>query len=520
MHDVVIVGSGFAGIGLGIRLKQERLHDFVILERADRVGGTWRDNHYPGVACDVESHLYSYSFAPNPTWTRQFAPQSEILAYLETCVERFGLAPHIRYGAEVKSCRFDDDDGVWHVALASGETITARVVVGASGLALSRPTLPDVPGRDTFAGKAMHSARWDDGYDLTGKRVAIIGTGASAIQIVPAIAKRVGKLHVFQRTAPWIVPKPDGDISARARARFARWPSLQMLARRSIYWKRELLGAGFVLDPRINRVLGRVAGLYRRAQVKDRALLAKVTPDYTMGCKRVLPSNDWYRTLQRPNVELVTDGIAEIRAHTIVTKDGAEREVDVIVYATGFEAAEVRPQFAIRGRDGKDILDAWKDGFEAYLGTTVSGFPNAFLVVGPNTGLGHNSMILMMESQFAYILDAIKTIKSKKLRFVEVKPEAQRTYNEEIQARLAKRVWAVGGCKSWYTTKDGKNTTLWPGFTFEYRLRTRRFDAENYELSPIRSAARPEAAAPVRGRDRDSRRADTKASEPTCRSTA
>ncbi len=519
MHDVVIVGSGFAGIGLGIRLKQEGLHDFVILERADRVGGTWRDNHYPGVACDVESHLYSYSFAPNPTWTRQFAPQSEILAYLERCVEELGLAPHIRYGAEVRACRFDDDQGIWHVAITSGETFTARVVVGASGLALSRPTLPDIPGRDTFAGKAMHSSRWDHGYDLAGKRVAVVGTGASAIQIVPSIAPKVGTLHVFQRTAPWIVPKPDGAISERTRARFARYPALQMLARRGIYWKRELLGAGFALDPRINRVMGRVAGLYRRAQVKDRALLEKVTPDYVMGCKRVLPSNDWYPTLQRKNVELVTDGIAEIRAHSIVTKDGLEREVDAIVYATGFEAAEVRPQFSIKGRNGLDILDAWKDGFEAYLGTTVSGFPNAFLVVGPNTGLGHSSMILMMESQFAYVLDAIKTIKEKNLRFVDVRPEVQRRYNEEIQARLAKRVWAVGGCQSWYHTKDGKNTTLWPGFTFEYRLRTRRFDAESYELIPTRSAAPRAAGEPARDRDRGSRRAGTAASEPTCRST-
>ena len=499
-HEVVIVGSGFAGIGMAIRLKQEGIDDFVVLERADRVGGTWRDNHYPGVACDVESHLYSFSFAPNPDWTRQFAPQSEILAYLERCVERFGIGPHVRFGAEVNGARFDERAGLWEVRTASGETFVARVVVGASGLALSRPTLPDIPGRETFAGKAMHSARWDHDYALEGKTVAVVGTGASAIQIVPSIAKTVGKMHVFQRTAPWIVPKPDGPISERKRALFRRFPALQTLARRSIYWKRELLGAGFALDPRINRALGRVASLYLRQQVRDPALREKLTPHYTMGCKRVLPTNDWYRTLQRDNVEVVTDGIAEIRPHSIVTKDGVERPVDAIVYATGFEAAEVRPQFSIRGRRGLELTEAWKDGFEAYLGTTVTGFPSFFMIVGPNTGLGHSSMILMMESQFAYVLDAIRTMRERGLRFVDVRPDAQREYNEAIQARLRRRVWATGGCVSWYNTKDGKNTTLWPGFTFEFRLRTRRFDASSYELAP--EIAQGDGAATKTGAER------------------
>jgi cation diffusion facilitator CzcD-associated flavoprotein CzcO len=518
-HEVIIVGSGFAGIGLAARLKQEDVEDFVVLERADRVGGTWRDNHYPGVACDVESHLYSYSFAPNPRWSRQFAPQSEILAYLEDCVDRFGIRRHIRFGAEVSGARFDDESGLWEVKTSGGDTFVARVVVGASGLALSRPTLPEIKGRDTFTGKWMHSARWDHDYSLDGKTVAVVGTGASAIQIVPAIAKRVGKMHVFQRTAPWIVPKQDGEISESRQDLYRRFPFLQKLARQSIYWKRELLGAGFAFDPCINIAMGKLASLFRNAQVKDTVLRAKVTPDYTMGCKRVLPTNDWYPTLQRENVELVTDGITEIRPRSIVTSDGVERAVDAIIYATGFEAANVRPQFSIRGRGGRELNEAWKNGFEAYLGTTVTGFPNFFMIIGPNTGLGHSSMIFMMESQFAYVLDAIRTIREKKLAFVDVKPEAQRVYNARIQERLAKRVWSVGGCQSWYIAADGKNTTIWPGFTTEFRLRLRRFDPARYELSPIRPVARPAAAAPARDRDPDSRRASRAESAPIYRST-
>ncbi|MFI5302879.1 MAG: flavin-containing monooxygenase, partial [Polyangiales bacterium] len=355
-----------------------------------------------------------------------------------------------------------------------------RVVVSGSGHALSRPVLPDIPGLKSFEGKLFHSARWDHSFSLEGKTVAVIGTGASAIQIVPSIAPKVGRLHLFQRTAPWIVPKPDRAITAREQARFRRVPLLQRLARQSIYLRREAFALGFVVEPRILKIGEHFVRRYLAANVKDPALRAKLTPSYRLGCKRVLPTNDYYPAVQRENVELVTDGIQEIRAHSIVTKDGVERPVDAIVCATGFEAAEASSPFEVRGRNGIDLNAAWKDGIEAYLGTSVSGFPNMFMLVGPNTGLGHSSMILMIESQVEYVLSAIKTMRAKRWKLVDVRPDVQRAYNARLQERLPRTVWA-SGCASWYQTKNGKNTTLWPGFTFEFRWKTRRFEPTRYE---------------------------------------
>lgn len=478
---VVIIGSGFAGLAMAIRLKQAGIDDFTILEQASGVGGVWRDNHYPGVACDVESHLYSFSFEPNPKWTRQFAPRAEILAYLEHCATKYGIRPHIRFDCAAKRATFDDASGTWTLETSDGKTLRARVVVSGSGHALSRPVYPDIPGLDAFEGKKMHSARWDDDYALEGKSVAVIGTGASAIQIVPNIAPKVGKLAVYQRTAPWILPKPDHAIPQATRERFARFPFLQTLARDGIYWRRELMALGFVVEPRILKIAERLALRYMHKQVKDPALRAKLTPSYRLGCKRVLPTNDYYPAMCRDNVELVTCGIAEVRAHSIVTKDGKERNVDAIVCATGFEAAEAVAPFEVRGRGGRNLNDAWKGGIEAYLGASIAGFPNLFLLLGPNTGLGHSSMVFMIESQVAYVLDAIETMRAHNLKLVDVRPDTQSKYNARLQERLADTVWA-SGCASWYRAHDGRNTTLWPGFTFEFRLRTRRFDADRYEL--------------------------------------
>lgn len=482
---ILIIGSGLAGIGMGIRLKKAGIEDFVILERAASVGGTWRENTYPGVACDVESHLYSFSFEPNPNWTRAFAPQHEILKYINHCADKYGIRSHIRFNTAATGAAFDEANGSWQVQTSTGEALKARMVISASGHALSRPVYPDIPGRDSFAGQAMHSGKWDASYALEGKRIAVIGTGASAIQIVPAIAPKVSQLLVFQRTAPWILPKPDPEFTAREKNLFRRYPALQQLSRKLIYWKRELLASGFVLNTRILKFGSKMALRHLHGIVSDPVLRKKLTPHYTMGCKRILPSNDFYPALTRPNVELITDSIKEIRAHSIVTHNGQseqEHAVDAIVYATGFEAAEAKPAFSIRGRGGRELAVAWKDGIEAYLGTTISGFPNFFLIIGPNCGLGHSSMIFMMESQFSYILDAIKTLRDRDLTFVDVKREAQSRYNARLQERLTHSVWNTGGCNSWYITQKGKNTTAWPGFTFEYRLRTRRFDARNYEL--------------------------------------
>jgi cation diffusion facilitator CzcD-associated flavoprotein CzcO len=490
---VLIVGSGFAGLGMAIRLKQAGIDDFVLLEQASGIGGTWRDNHYPGAACDVQSHLYSFSFEPWPEWSREFAPQKEILAYLEHCADKYGIRPHIRFGSRVTRARWDEHEGVWEVETSDGRTIRARVLVPGCG-PLSRPVMPDIPGLASFQGKTFHSARWDHSFPLEGKSVAVVGTGASAIQIVPAIAPRVGKLFVYQRTAPWLMPKPDGEIPTWKRATFRQIPAAQRLARRRIYWTRELMALGFVVEPRIMKLGERFGRRYLRKSVADAVLRDKLTPRYTMGCKRVLPTNDYLPALQRPNAEVVTAPIAEVRAHSIVTKDGVERAVDAIVLATGFEAAEQVAPFEIRGRDGRELNEVWTDGAEAYLGTSVSGFPNLFMLVGPNTGLGHSSMIFMIESQIAYVLDAVKRMRARRLAAVDVRPDVQAAYNARLQRRLTKTVWA-SGCMSWYLTRTGKNTTLWPGFTFEFRWRTRRFDASAYDEQPL---SQPEAPTPRR----------------------
>lgn len=480
-QHILIVGAGFAGIGLGHRLLQAGITDFTIVERAASVGGTWRDNTYPGLACDVPSHLYSYSFAPNPDWSRFFAPQPEIRAYLERCAD--GVRRHLRLGVEVTSAAFDEESGLWSVRTRGGETITARVLVSASGHALTRPILPDIPGAGTFAGKTMHSARWDHTWPLDGKDVAIVGTGASAVQIIPAIARRVRRLHVFQRTPAWVFPKPDWATTALERWLYRRAPWTQRVARALSYAVFESFALGHVYAPRLNALHDWRGRRYLRRAVADPGLRERLTPRFRFGCKRILLSSDYYPSLQLDHVELVTDPIREVRPHSVVSADGTERPVDAIVYATGYVAAEATPPFPLRGRGGRSLADEWTQGGEAYLGTTVAGYPNLFLMIGPNVGLGHNSMVYMMESQFPYVIGAIRALRDRGLRFVDVRPEAQARYNRWVQARLARSVWNTGGCRSWYLTRDGRNTTIWPGFTFEFRARTRRFDFERYETA-------------------------------------
>ena len=484
--SILIVGTGFAGLGMAIRLKQAGIEDFTLLEQAAEIGGTWRDNHYPGAACDVQSHLYSFSFAPNPGWTREFAPQGEILAYLLQTADRYGIRPHIRFNTRVTSAEHDEASGTWTVRTEAGETLRARVLVACTG-GLSRPAQPDIPGIESFRGARFHTARWDHAEPLEGKNVAVVGTGASAIQVIPAIAPRVKRLRVFQRTAPWIMPKPDRPIGSRMRRLFKRVPFAQKLARGFIYAQREALAMGFVVEPRLLKIAEGLARKNLDASVADPVLRAKLRPDYRLGCKRVLPTNDYYPAIQRPNVDLVTSGIEEVRAHSIVTKDGQEHPVDVLVLATGFEAAEAQAPFEIHGKGGRDLGTTWGlEGAEAYLGTTIAGFPNLFLIIGPNTGLGHSSIILMIEAQVAYILSAIQTMRARRLKSVDVRASVQNAYNVRLRERLARTVWA-SGCKSWYQTRSGKNTTLWPGFTFEFRYRTRRFRPGEYELVPLGS---------------------------------
>ena len=479
---ILVVGTGFGGLGMGIALRKAGIESFTIFERAREVGGTWRDNHYPGCACDIPSHLYSFSFEPMPSWARTYGEQWQILEYLRHCADRYELRPHIRFDADIVGATWDEARGLWEIRTARGETARGRVLIAACGF-LTRPALPDIRGRESFAGVTFHSSQWDHDFDLAGKRVAVIGTGASAIQFVPQIAPRVGKLYLFQRTPPWIVPKRDDAIAERTRKLFERAPVLQRLARWGQYVQQELRGLPFAVDKRLFKIGQRLAVAHLESQVSDPELRARLTPSYTMGCKRVLLSNDYYPALTRENVELVTDAIECIEPHAVVTRDGTRREVDALIYGTGFVAAEAPAPFPIRGRDGRDLTEVWHDGPHAYLGTLVSGFPNLFIIVGPNTGLGHNSMVLMIESQIAYILDAIKTMRREGLASLDVRPDAMAAYNERIHARLDRGVWA-DGCAPWYLTRSGKNTTLWPGFTFEFRWRTRKLELEDFDATP------------------------------------
>ena len=488
--DILIVGAGFAGLGMGIRLRQAGLDNFLILEQASGLGGTWYDNRYPGAACDVPSHLYSYSFEDNPNWSREYASQREILSYLERCADKYGVRPHMRFRRKVIGARFDEGRGMWSVQTEDGRTYTARVLIMSCG-ALSRPAYPQLAGLSTFAGPVFHTARWRSDVSLEGKRVGVIGTGASAVQIVPELAKSTQALSVFQRTPGWMLPKADHAIPEAARARFAKHRWLQKVARLFRYLRLESVAPVFVRTPKwleLGRMLERIALRYLDEAVPDPGLRAKLTPEYRIGCKRILLSNDYFAALQRDNVELVTSSIREVTASGITTADGCEHPFDVLVLATGFQAAETYAPFAIRGRGGQELNERWKDGAEAYLGTTVPGFPNLFTLAGPNTSLGHNSVVYMIESQFAYVLDAIQTLRTRALKSLEVQQPVADAYNRRVQRRLARSVWVTGGCASWYKTKQGKVTTLWPGFTFEFRWLTRRFDVESYALEPLAKA--------------------------------
>lgn len=478
--DAVIVGTGFAGLCMGVRLKREGIHSFVILEQADGVGGTWRDNHYPGAACDVQSHLYSFSFERNPDWSRMYGLQSEILEYLNHCTDKYGLRAHIRFNASAESAVFDERSGLWTVKTGNGLSLKTKTVINGSG-GLSRPSIPDIPGLKKFRGKTFHSARWDHSYDLNDKSVAVIGTGASAIQIVPAIQPKVKRLDLFQRTAPWVIAKPDRAVSRFERGLFRVFPPAQWLFRLTIYWMLEFRVIAFAIHPGLMKVFEIFAKDYLKKQVKDPVLRYKVTPNFTIGCKRVLISNDYYGALQKYNVFVITEGIVEIRENGIVTGDGKEHPVDALILATGFQAAEAMSPFTVKGLGGNDLYDVWKNGAEAHLGTTVSGFPNFFLIVGPNTGLGHSSMVLMIESQVNYAMSCIRSLRKKRLKYINVLKEAQDLYNGKIQSRLEKSIWNTGGCVSWYRTESGKNTTLWPGFTFEFRLKTKAVNLSHYE---------------------------------------
>ena len=476
---VAVIGTGFAGLGAAIALRREG-REFLVLERAGDLGGTWRDNRYPGCRCDVPSHLYSFSFAPNPDWSETYSPQGEIWDYLRDVAVRHGVLDRVRFDCEVRHAAWDEGAQRWRLDTARGP-LTAEVLVLGNG-PLAEPAIPDIPGREDFAGTAFHSAAWSD-HDLTGERVAVIGTGASAIQFVPEIAPVVGHLTVFQRTPPWVLPHRNRPICDLERAVYRRLPAAQRAVRGLVYWSRELVAAALLRNGRALHRLEELARRHLADQVPDPELRARLTPDYRPGCKRLLLSDDWYPTLQRADVEVVTDKITEIQPHAVVTSDGVEHEVDTIIYGTGFHVTDNPIAQRVSGLGGRTLAEAWQDhGAQAYLGTTVPGFPNLFLLAGPNTGIGHTSLVVMIEAQLAYVLDALRVRDQRGAAAIDLRAPVLQAWTREVQRKAARTVWNSGGCASWYLDEEGRNTTLWPDHTFRFRARTRRFDVARYEL--------------------------------------
>ena len=478
--EVAIAGAGFGGLCMAIKLLEAGIKDFVVLEKGSEVGGTWRDNHYPGAACDVQSHMYSYSFETKPDWTKRYAPWSEIQQYILDVTAKYGLRPYINFKQEVVSAVFNEGAGRWVIKTASGQTIMARHWVLASG-PLHVPAMPNIKGLNEFKGKVMHSAQWDHSYDLTGKTVLSIGTGGSAIQYVPEIAGKVKQLHVFQRTAAWVIPRDERSYSAFSKWVFKALPFTRTLHRWRCYWTNESR-VWPIFHPALAKVGEFLIKQFIAYQVEDKALAKKLTPDYTLGCKRVLISNKWFPTFNRKNVELVTDDIREITPNGIVTKDGKERQADCIILGTGFvtDPRIYMKSFELKGRKGHTLAEDWKDSPTSYLGITTANYPNMYQLVGPHTGLGHNSIIFMIEAQVDYVVQCLKLVKDKGVDYLDVKPEAQQRFLADVTEHLQGTVWN-SGCRSWYQTADGINFAIWPKSTWRYWLETRHVNAGDYE---------------------------------------
>ena len=485
----LIIGTGFSGLGMAIEL-QKRNVEFLILEKADEIGGTWRDNTYPGCACDIPSHMYSFSFEPKADWTHLWSFQPEILDYLKGVTEKYGLRRYIRFGSHVDRAHWDDDENRWHVFTKDGREFVAQFVIsGAGGLHI--PLIPDFEGLDEFQGAAFHSAEWDHSVDLTGKRVAVIGTGASAIQIVPEIVKDVAELKVFQRTPAWVMPRPNNPIPQWLRDVFSTVPGTRAAMRAGIYWIHEAVGFAMTKEPRLLKI-GELLGKWNiRRSIKDPELRRKLTPSYRAGCKRILNSDTYYRGIANPRTEVVTDAIARFTPRGIVTADGTERELDVVVFATGFHVTDSYTYVHIKGPRGEDLVDRWnREGIAALRGITVADMPNLFFLLGPNTALGHNSVVFMIESQIRYAAQAIAAVDKAGAEALAPTREAQDRYNQKLQRDLAGTVFNTGGCRSWYLDEHGVNRTLWSGMTWQYWLATRRFDPSEYEFLGGRRAKR------------------------------
>lgn len=477
-----VIGAGFSGLGMAIQLKQAGIEDFVVFEKADDIGGTWRDNTYPGVACDVPSHLYSYSFEPNAEWTRAYAPQREIQDYLHRCAYRYALWSHIRLGRAIVRAVFEEKNGYWCVTDEQGSICRARFLIAGMG-PLSVPAYPDLPGLDDFEGEVFHTARWNHDAQLAGKRIGIIGTGASAIQVMPQLARSAARVTVFQRSAPWIIPKPDRAITVRERQRYRRFPLLMRLYRFWLYWGFEAFAPYIIWrwEP-LKRRVEKMARSYIEQQIADPELRQRVTPDYRFGCKRVLFSNDWYPALQQDNVTLVDHAVARVTPEGVMAADGRHHDLDIIVCATGFHVPVAGAPFEIRGLQNRLLDDEWSAAAQAYKGVNVNGFPNLFLLLGPNSNAAHTSILICMEQQVAYIARAIRNLMRRRLKYLDVKASAQSRFNRKLQRRLTRTTWQTGGCSNYYLAPNGQNSALFPGFNWEYGLRMRRFRKADYRF--------------------------------------
>ncbi|AQA01611.1 4-hydroxyacetophenone monooxygenase [Mycobacterium sp. MS1601] len=478
IHDTLIVGAGFTGIGAAIKLRQAGVDDFVILERSDRVGGTWRDNTYPGAACDIPSLLYSFSFAPNPNWSRSYSPADEIRTHIEDMVATHRLTDHIRFGTELTGLSFDDASGTWTAHTQRRNIFRARTVILAAG-PLPDHKLPDIRGRDTYQGTVIHSANWDHDYDFTGKRVAVVGTGASAVQIVPELVKQAGFVKVFQRTPGWVLPRLDIDTPPLARQLFTRVPAAQRLARQALYWGHEVSATALVWDTPLTSLVARLGKLHLRATVKDPWLRRQLTPDFRPGCKRMLMSSDYYPALQKDNCKLIDWPIATMSPVGIRTSDGVEHHLDCIVFATGYDVHLTGPPFPVRGLGGRLLADEWSGGAQAYKSVNTHGYPNLFIMTGPNSGPGHNSLLVYVEGQLDYAMSGITTILGDDLAYLDVRKEVQQRYNAALQKRLTRTTW-MSGCSSWYLTADGFNASMYPGFATQYLRQMHEFRRSDY----------------------------------------
>jgi cation diffusion facilitator CzcD-associated flavoprotein CzcO len=479
--SVVIVGAGFGGLAAAIELRRHGFDDVTVLERARRLGGTWHYNDYPGCACDVPSHLYSFSFAQRRHWSRLCSPQAEILRYLEEVARDFGIDRVVRYGVDVVSCRWDEAESSWTVAAADGRTWRADAVVIATGQ-LHQPSVPRLQGIDEFTGVRFHSSRWDHSFDLTGKRVAVIGTGASAVQFVPEVAARAGRLYVFQRTGNWFLPRRNRAYPSVVRAAIRYVPGVQALRRRFIYYYAETLTM-MIRNPRTVGRVGRLrSSLFMRWQLRDPEVRRKAWPGYTFGCKRVLFSSHYLPALQRPNVELVTSPIARLSADGVVTADGVVREVDCVIWGTGFETTEFMFPMEVVGAEGRSLRDQWASGAHAHLGVCVPGFPSLFLMYGPNTNTSGGSIVFYEEAQAAYIRQALAELRSRRAGSVSVRAEVEAASDREVQAAFAGTAWTQ--CDSWYRDQSGRIVANWPGYMTQYAERLRLLDAREYEFAP------------------------------------